>query len=73
MIGVTIVLSFLSASWIVWTALMVVMLFTFGPRHPRTVDEDVPLDRTRLVLAIFAAIMFALCFTPAPIEKLVNP
>jgi membrane-associated protease RseP (regulator of RpoE activity) len=73
MIGVAIVLSFLSASWIVWTVLMVLMLFTFGPRHPRTVDEDVPLDRTRLILAIFAAVMFALCFTPAPIERLINP
>jgi membrane-associated protease RseP (regulator of RpoE activity) len=73
MIGVAIVLSFLSASWIVWTVLMVVMLFTFGHRHPRTVDEDVPLDRPRLILAIFAAIMFALCFTPVPLEKLVSP
>jgi membrane-associated protease RseP (regulator of RpoE activity) len=73
MIGVAIVLSFLSASWIVWTVLMVAMLFTFGLRHPRTVDEDVPLDRARLMLAIFAAVMFALCFTPAPIERLINP
>jgi membrane-associated protease RseP (regulator of RpoE activity) len=72
MIGVAIVLSFLSASWIVWTVLMVVMLFTFGARHPRTVDEDVPLDRARLILAICAVVMFALCFTPAPIEKLIN-
>ena len=73
MIGVAIVLSFLSASWIVWTVLMVVMLFAFGHRHPRTVDEDVPLDRPRLILAIFAAVMFALCFTPVPLEKLVSP
>jgi membrane-associated protease RseP (regulator of RpoE activity) len=73
MIGVAIVLSLLSASWIVWTVLMVFMLFTFGPRHPRTVDEDVPLDRARMILAIFAAVMFALCFTPAPIERLINP
>ena len=33
------------ASWIVWTVLTVVMLVAFGPRHPRTIDEDVPLDR----------------------------
>jgi membrane-associated protease RseP (regulator of RpoE activity) len=61
-------LSFLSSSWIVWTVLTVAMLLAFGPRHPRTFDEDVPLDRTRLWLALFAAVMFALCFTPAPIE-----
>jgi membrane-associated protease RseP (regulator of RpoE activity) len=73
MIGVAIVLSFLSANWIVWTALMVLMLFTFGYRHPRTIDEDVPLDRARLILAIFAVVMFALCFTPIPFPRLVNP
>ncbi len=72
MIGVTLGLSYLSASWVVWTVLMIGMLFTFGPRHPRTIDEDVPLDRTRLVLAVFAVAMFALCFTPAPIERLIN-
>jgi membrane-associated protease RseP (regulator of RpoE activity) len=73
MIGVAIVLSFVSVNWIGFTVLMVAMLFAFGYRHPRTVDEDVPLDRTRLILAIFAVVMFALCFTPIPFEKLVNP
>jgi hypothetical protein len=33
-------------------------------------DELVPLDRTRQWLAVFAIVMFALCFTPAPIELL---
>jgi membrane-associated protease RseP (regulator of RpoE activity) len=63
-----IALTYMSSSWFVWTVLTVVMLITFGPRHPRTFDEDVPLDRTRLWLAAFAALMFILCFTPAPIE-----
>jgi membrane-associated protease RseP (regulator of RpoE activity) len=63
-------LTFISTSWLVWTVLTVVMLLTFGPRHPRTVDEEVPLDRTRLGLAVFAAIMFVLCFTPTPIQPL---
>ena len=61
-------LSFLSSSWIVWTVLTVMMILAFGPRHPRTFDEDVPLDRGRMWLALFAAAMFVLCFTPAPIE-----
>lgn len=61
-------LSFISASWIVWTVLTVLMLLAFGPRHPRTSDEDVPLDRARLMLAAFAALMFILCFTPSPIS-----
>jgi membrane-associated protease RseP (regulator of RpoE activity) len=72
MIGVAIVLSFVSANWIGFTVLMVAMLFTFGYRHPRTVDEDVRLDRARLILAVFAVVMFALCFTPIPFERLVN-
>jgi membrane-associated protease RseP (regulator of RpoE activity) len=65
--GVLCGLSVFSSSWIVWTALTILMLFTFGPRHPRTVDEDVPLDPARKWLAAFAVLMFILCFTPAPI------
>jgi hypothetical protein len=44
------------------------MLLVFGPRHPRVFDEDQPLDRNRLLLAVFALLMFVLCFTPAPIQ-----
>ena len=61
-------LTFVSSSWFVWTVLTVVMLLVFGPRHPRTIDEDVPLDRTRLWFAAGALVMFILCFTPTPIE-----
>jgi membrane-associated protease RseP (regulator of RpoE activity) len=69
-VAVLIGLTFVSSSWLVWTVLTVVMLVTFGPRHPRTIDEDVPLDRPRLWLAAAAAVMFVMCFTPAPIEPL---
>lgn len=61
-------LSFVSSSWVVWTVLTVGMLLMFGPRHPRVVDEEVPLDRSRLWLAAFALLMFVVCFTPAPIQ-----
>lgn len=70
MIGVAIVLSYRSASWIVWTIVVTGMLFAFGVRHPPVIDEDVPLDGTRKILAVVAAIIFALCFTPAPIQEL---
>jgi membrane-associated protease RseP (regulator of RpoE activity) len=70
MIGCLIGLTFWSLSWAVWAGLMVLMLIAFGPRHPRTPDEDEPLDATRRRLAVFAAVMFLLCFTPAPIEPL---
>ena len=65
-VAVLIGLAFLSTSWILWAVLMVVMLLTFGPRHPRTFDEEIPLDPARLWLAAFALVMFVLCFTPVP-------
>ena len=61
-------LSFISLSWIVWTVLMTAMLVMIGPRHPRTSDEHVPLDRARMWLAAFALAMFILCFSPVPAE-----
>jgi membrane-associated protease RseP (regulator of RpoE activity) len=70
MIACAVMLTWFSASWMVWTVLMIVMLFTFGRHHPRTFDEDVPLDSRRRLLALFAVLMFVLCFTPAPIEPL---
>jgi len=39
-----------------------------GPKHPRTHDEEVPLDDTRRIVAYVALIIFLVCFTPAPIE-----
>ena len=61
---------FSSMSWAVWAGLTTLMLVAFGPHHPRTPDEHVPLDSTRRALAVFAVIMFILCFTPAPIEPM---
>lgn len=67
-IGIALVLTYFSLSWAVWTLLTVAMLFMFGPKHPRTADEEIPLDRTRMWLAVVALIVFVLCFTPAPIQ-----
>lgn len=61
-------LTFFSASWLVMTVLLVLMLVTFGARHPRTLDEHAPLDPTRRRLAFATLVMFVVCFTPAPIE-----
>jgi membrane-associated protease RseP (regulator of RpoE activity) len=69
-VGCLLGLSFVSSSWIIWTVLTVGMLVAFGPRHPRTPDEHVPLDGTRLWLAAFAVVMFVHCFSPFPIEQL---
>lgn len=75
MVAVAMVLAYYSTSWIVWTVLTIVMLFVFGRHHPPVYDEDVPLDTTRRWLALFALLMFVLCFTPVPAEllKVVRP
>jgi membrane-associated protease RseP (regulator of RpoE activity) len=68
MIGVLLVLTYFSISWLVWTLLLLAMLVFIGPKHPPVFDEHEPLDRTRLWLAFFALVMFILCFTPAPVQ-----
>jgi membrane-associated protease RseP (regulator of RpoE activity) len=67
-IGVAVCLTYFSTSWLVWTFLLIAMTLAMGPRHPRTIDEDIPLNRARIWLALAAMIVFVLCFTPNPIE-----
>ena len=68
--GVTVVvgLTFVSLSWLLWAVMMVAMLLVLGPRHPRTLDDHVPLDGRRRRIALATAAIFVLCFTPAPIQ-----
>ncbi|MGE3276315.1 MAG: site-2 protease family protein [Vicinamibacterales bacterium] len=68
-VGLTV---FVSSSWLVWTLLLVAMLFVMGPQHPPTLDEHEPLDASRRWLAVFGLVMLILCFTPAPIEPFVT-
>lgn len=67
MIAIAIGLTFVSMSWVVWTALTVIMMFVLGPHHPPTLDDDEPIDNQRRLLAVVALIILVLCFTPAPI------
>jgi membrane-associated protease RseP (regulator of RpoE activity) len=67
-VGIAVVMTFVTISWLLMTVLMLVMLFMLGPRHPRVIDEHEPLGSGRNVIAIFALIMFVLCFTPVPIQ-----
>ena len=64
----TVSLAIGSLSWGAWALLMVVMTAFQGLGHPPTGDDDQPLGRVRHGLAIVAAIVFVLSFTPRPIE-----
>jgi len=72
MIFVGIYLSTRSKSWIAWTVIITAMLVVFGVEHPRVLDESAPLDPFRKGLAVFALLMFGLCFTPVPLPALLN-
>ena len=61
-------MTFISPSWLVMTITLLVMLFMLGPRHPRVIYEYESLGPGRNLIAVFALIMFILCFTPVPIE-----
>ena len=59
-------LGFVTPSWFVLASFLVIMMVVSGGfRHPPTLDEHVPLDRTRCWVAVLAAVIFVLCFTPA--------
>jgi membrane-associated protease RseP (regulator of RpoE activity) len=67
-LALVVLLNIGSASWAFFALMLVVMTLMFGFRHPRIHDEDVPLDPRRRAIAILAAIIFIICFTPVPID-----
>ncbi len=64
-----IALTIYSGAYVLWTVLIVAMLYFMGRHHPRTPDEGEPLDPPRLWLAAFAAAMLVLSFTPIPLVQ----
>lgn len=66
-VGIAVVMTWFSTSWMFLTAMMLLMLFLLGPRHPRVIYEWEPLSRGRYVVAVIALIILILCFTPVPI------
>jgi membrane-associated protease RseP (regulator of RpoE activity) len=69
-LGVVVLLTLQSASWAAMALMMIVMAFYFGFRHPRVMYEEIALSRGRVMVAIVALVIFALCFTPVPIQVL---
>jgi len=66
----TVALAYGSLSWGAWSVLLLLMAAVHGVGHPPTLDDAQPLDRGRLALAVVAAIVLILCFTPRPIEPM---
>jgi len=50
-----------------WLFMLLIIVFLIGPAHPPALNELMPLDRSRILLAIIAMVIFALSFTPIPI------
>jgi membrane-associated protease RseP (regulator of RpoE activity) len=71
-VGTAVAMTYNSTSWMFMTGMMLLMLFLLGPRHPRVIYEHEPLARSRRLVALFALVMFILCFTPVPIDELVK-
>ena len=71
-VGAAIVMTYNSTSWLFMTLMMLVMLLLLGPRHPRVIWEDEPLPRSRYIVAVLALIIFIICFTPVPIDTLIE-
>ncbi len=70
-LATAVALTFVSVSGMAWTVLIAVMLYALGPRHPRTEDEEVPVGRARIILAVVALIVLVLCFMPKPIDNVI--
>lgn len=66
-IAALVVLGFNFYTWWV-VAGVVIVLYVLRRAHPSVEDEYAPLDRKRLRTAIVVLIMFAVCFTPAPVR-----
>lgn len=68
--AVAIGLTFVSISWVAWAIVMIGVLVVAGVQHPSTLDDHLPLGAPRLALAVVAALVFTLCFTPAPVTPI---
>jgi membrane-associated protease RseP (regulator of RpoE activity) len=63
-----VIMTVVSTSWVFITVMMLAMLVILGPRHPPVLYHEPRLGTGRTLVAILAVVMFALCFTPTPIE-----
>ncbi len=67
-VGIAVVMTFVTTSWMFMTLMMLAMLLFLGPRHPSVINEYEPLSRGRVMVALLALVVLIVCFTPVPIE-----
>ncbi|RLF32291.1 MAG: site-2 protease family protein, partial [Thermoplasmata archaeon] len=48
--------------------LLLLLVFLIGTQHPPPLNEYMPLDTRRKLLAVVALIIFILSFTPSPVS-----
>jgi membrane-associated protease RseP (regulator of RpoE activity) len=63
---ILICLGFVWFGWWIWAAFAILL----GVEHPKVYDEDMPLDRNRLLLGWTAIAIFVLCFMALPIQQI---
>ena len=71
-VAILIGMTYFTWSFILFTALMVTMLLTFGLRHPAVIYDE-PLRRSRYWVAAFALFMLVACASPIPVEFVLPP
>ena len=50
--------------WLVWLVILLVLRF----RHPRTLNDELPLNRRQLILGYIGILLLILCFTAQPLH-----
>jgi membrane-associated protease RseP (regulator of RpoE activity) len=66
-LGFLLVLGAVWTGWLVWAALIV---FLIKVKHPPTLDDTIPIGRTRRKLGWLAIAIFVLTFMPLPFGKM---
>jgi membrane-associated protease RseP (regulator of RpoE activity) len=56
-------------TWTLWLVLLLVMMRLIGWEHPPALDDELPLDPVRLVVAALVVGIMVLCFMPVPFPR----
>jgi membrane-associated protease RseP (regulator of RpoE activity) len=57
-------------SWTLWVVLLLVIMRLVGWEHPPSLDDETPLDATRLCLAAVIVAILVVCFIPVPMSAI---